>query len=94
MPFADSRSFPEATAAASFSGRSVIGVFLKSAGYKPEGIRFLQNVYPRFGHTIDQLHLAKESGRLTGENLVKKMAAVDKSIETDTTGTSASVKSI
>jgi hypothetical protein len=49
---------------------STIGVFLKSAGYRPEIINFFRNYYPHFGHTTAQLKQARTYGRETGRNLI------------------------
>jgi len=64
---------------------STIGVFLKSAGYKPENIRFLRDVYPRFGHTAEQLLKARESGKQVGKNLIKQISVSCHSATTNST---------
>ena len=41
---------------------STIGVFLRSAGYRPERIAYLSRRYRHFGHSVDQLLKIKEKG--------------------------------
>lgn len=50
---------------------STIGVFLKSAGYRPEQISLLKSHYSHFGHTTDQLQQVKRYGNLIGKALLK-----------------------
>ena len=50
---------------------STLGVFLKSAGYRPEQISLLKSHYSHFGHTTDQLLQAKRYGNLIGKALLK-----------------------
>jgi len=50
---------------------STLGVFLKSAGYRPEQIPLLKSHYPHFGHTTDQLRQAERYGNLIGKALLK-----------------------
>ena len=49
---------------------STIGVFLKSAGYRPEIMNFFRNYYPHFGHTTAQLKQARTYGRQIGHCLI------------------------
>jgi len=49
---------------------STIGVFLKSAGYRPEIMNFSRNYYPHFGHTTAQLKQARTYGRQIGHYLI------------------------
>jgi len=51
---------------------STIGVFLKSAGFTPEKMRFFSRHYPHFGHTTSQLEEARLYGQHTGRTLVRK----------------------
>jgi len=48
---------------------STIGVFLKSAGFQPEKMRVIRTHYPHFGHTTEQLQLARLRGRQTARAL-------------------------
>jgi len=53
---------------------STIGVFLRSAGCRPERIPYLSRRYRHFGHSVDQLLQIKEKGaqickRLSEENI-------------------------
>ncbi len=54
---------------------STIGVFLKSAGFRPEKISLLAGRYLRFGHTRQQLLSARAHGRALGQRLRKPMSA-------------------
>ena len=51
---------------------STIGVFLKSAGYRPENMKFFSNYYSHFGHTTAQLRQARSCGQRTGRDLMVK----------------------
>lgn len=48
---------------------STLGVFLKSAGYNPTKIGFLSTHFPHFGHSSEQLRLAREQGSLIADCL-------------------------
>ena len=50
---------------------STIGVFLKSAGFRPEKITLLAGRYRRFGHTRQQLLSARAHGKALGQSLQK-----------------------
>ncbi|MEE4313179.1 MAG: hypothetical protein V2J11_01710 [Desulfofustis sp.] len=54
---------------------STLGVFLKSAGFRPEKIALLASRYHRFGHTRQQLLSAKAQGKTIGESLRKSRAS-------------------
>lgn len=48
---------------------STLGVFLKSAGFRPEKIALLAGRYRHFGHTRQQLLSAKALGKTLGQSL-------------------------
>ncbi len=50
---------------------STIGVFLKSAGYRPEKMSFLAGRYNHFGHTVDQLIEARSIGEQLADDLLQ-----------------------
>jgi hypothetical protein len=54
---------------------STFGVFLKSAGFRPEKIALLASHYQRFGHTRQQLLAAKARGEKLGQRLRESLAA-------------------
>lgn len=54
---------------------SSIGVFLKSAGYRPEKLPVIAAHYPRFGHSSKQLQQAQDFGRTIGRALRNKKPA-------------------
>jgi hypothetical protein len=41
---------------------STLGVFLKSAGFRPERLPYLARHYRHFGHSVDQLLNIRERG--------------------------------
>ncbi len=53
---------------------STIGVFLRSAGYRPEQIPFLAERYNHFGHSVDQLLEIKARGRQIRAQLLQEKA--------------------
>lgn len=48
---------------------STIGVFLRSAGYRPDRIPYVRSRYRHFGHSVDQLLEIKEKGARMCERL-------------------------
>jgi hypothetical protein len=56
---------------------STIGVFLRSAGYRPERIPFLAGRYPHFGHNVDQLIELKAQGSRIGAELRKETVGLE-----------------
>ena len=51
---------------------STIGVFLKSAGYRPEKMSLLAGRYDHFGHTADQLIEARAIGEKIADDLLQQ----------------------
>jgi menaquinone-dependent protoporphyrinogen IX oxidase len=51
---------------------STIGVFLKSAGYRPEKMSILAGRYGHFGHTVDQLIEARSIGEQLADDLLQQ----------------------
>lgn len=54
---------------------STIGVFLKSAGYRPERLAMLKKHYPHFGHTVPQLLQIRHEGSRIALSLQRTTAA-------------------
>jgi hypothetical protein len=58
---------------------STIGVFLKSAGYRPEKMSFLAGRYAHFGHTADQLIEARSIGERLADDLLQTTTEANRS---------------
>ena len=54
---------------------STVGVFLKSAGYHPEKMKYVRNRYSHFGHTKTQLFEARKAGQTIAKNLLGQTAS-------------------
>lgn len=55
---------------------STLGVFLKSAGYQPEQMKYLSRHYPRFGHSAEQLQQVRIYGRQVARNLKQQQTEI------------------
>ena len=51
---------------------STFGVFLKSAGYHPEKMKYIRNRYSHFGHTKTQLFEARRAGQTIAKSLLEQ----------------------